>query len=332
MSIKRRHGVGLLVSICLGVLLTPWPASGQGGEAAGVITEIKIGRGRVEVKPAGTEVWRQAGPLQALRAGDAVRATENASVVILLSGERGSVKVEAARSPLVVPAPQAGETKLQKARALLQSSLSFLSASTKELPQAVLSTRGGPKPPVILTPRNGPVLPDSLIFEWHGSRFSRYTIRIVSPQGVVLERKGLTGARFDYSPDLPPLTPGVRYTFQVLSVGHPPQEAWFELLDLNRAQAIQRDLAGLEHALRPIVSPNSLAALRVGVLAREGLIHDARLSLTSALTRDPDEPTLHLLLGNLYLKAGLPDLAAESYQEAQFLLTRAPSEAPPVKR
>ena len=176
---------------------------------------------------------------------------------------------------------------------------------------------------VVLTPRNGPVLPEPLVFEWQGSRFSRYTVRIVSPKGVLLERSGVAGARFDYPSDGPPLSPGVRYTFQVLSLGHPTQEAWFELLDPGRAQSIRRDLAWLEQTLGSIVSPSSLAALKVGFLAREGLLHDARLSLTAALAKDPDEPTLHLLLGNLYLKTGLPDLAAESYQEAQFLLTAA---------
>jgi predicted Zn-dependent protease len=103
-------------------------------------------------------------------------------------------------------------------------------------------------------------------------------------------------------------------------------------LDPQRAQAIRRDLTALEQALRSIVSPNSLVALRVGFLAREGLIHDARLSLTAALTKDPDEPTLHLLLGNLYLKAGLPEMAAESFDEAQFLLTRSAGKPPALKK
>ncbi len=323
MVTKRLWGVYALIAVSLGALLAPWPTSGQGGEVAGVITEIKPGRGRVEVKAAGTEAWRQAGPLQALRAGDTVRATENASAVILLSGERGSVKVDATGAPVVVAAPKPGESKLQKARALIEASLGFLSATPKEPPQAVLSTRAGPKPPVILTPRNGPVLQEPLVFEWLGSRFSRYTVRIVGPKGLVFERVGVPGAHFDYPSEAPHLSPKVRYSFQVLSLGHPPQEAWFELLEPGRAQAIRQDLTWLEQTLGQIVSHNSLVALRFGVLAREGLFHDARLSLTTALARDPDEPTLHLLLGNLYLKTGLPDLAAESYQEAQFLLTAA---------
>ncbi len=339
-----RHGMQyMMLAMRVGVFLVPCMAAGQGAgtagqpearaaETAGMITEIKTGRGRVEVRPAGGAEWRPAAPLQALRAGDAVRATQNAWAVIVLSGGRGSLRVEAAGSPFLVPAPRPGESKAQKALGLLESSFTYLSSGTKEPLQAVLSTRGGPRPPVILSPRNGAVLPESLTFEWLGSRFSRYTIRIVGPGGAVLERAGVVGARFEYPPNAPALTPAVRYTFQVIAGNHPPQEAWFEVLDPRRTQALRRDLADLEQALGPAVSPNTLVTLRAGFLANNGLLHDARLAVIAGLTRDPDEPTLHFLLGNLYGRTGLPDQAAESYDEAHFLMTRGGTEPAPAKR
>lgn len=332
MGANRWLAVGMTVVALLGAQWLPSRATGQEGDSAGVITEIKIGRGRIEVKRAGTAEWRQATPLLALRAGDAVRATENARAVVLLSGGRGSVKVAAASSPFVVPAREAGEGKVQKARALLAASLNFLSSGSKELPQAVLATRAASKPPVVLSPRNSAMLPDSLAFEWLGSRFARYTIRIGGPAGVVLEVKNLKGGRFDYPPDAPRLTPGTRYTLQVLAAGHPPQEAWFEVLDAARAQAVRRDLLALDQELGPSVSSNTLLVARVGFLANNGLLHDARRSLVEALAKDPDEPTFHQLLGNLYAQTGLFEQAAESFEEAQFLSTRGVAEPPPVKR
>ena len=283
-----------------------------------------MGRGQVEVKPAGSAEWRKVRPLLAVRAGDTLRATDDASAVILLSGGRGSVKVAAAGSPFVVPAPQPGEGKLQKVATLVDASLGFLTSSARELPRAALGTRGGPRPPVILSPRNGPVLPDSLSFEWLGSRYGRYTIRIVGPSGVALERKGLAGGRLDYPPAAPALAPGIRYTFQVISGSHPPQEVWFEILDPARAQALRRDLTMLEQEFGPTVSPNTLAMLRAAFLAENGLIHDARLLVVGALGQDPDEPTLHFLLANLYAKVGLAQQAAESYEEARFLMAGPP--------
>jgi hypothetical protein len=286
-----------------------------------MITEIKVGRGSVEVRTAGAG-WRPATPLNTLRAGDQVQATGDAAAVVLLAGGRGAVRVDAKSSPYSVPGPQPDDGTMQKARTLLSASLGFLSAGRKEPPKALLSTRGGTRRPEILTPRNGPVLPDSLVFEWLGSQFSRYTVRVLDPTGVVLERKGVVGARFPYPPDAPALRPGVRYRFQVEALGHPPYEAWFEVLDPARAAAVREDLAQIEAALGPGVSPSSLATIKGGALASDGLYHDARLLALAALARDPDEPALHILLGNLYLKTGLPALGAESLDEAQFLLSR----------
>jgi hypothetical protein len=211
---------------------------------------------------------------------------------------------------------------MQKAQTLFSASLGFLSAGAKEPPKALLSTRSATRPPEILTPRDGPVLPDSLVFQWLGSQFSRYTVRVLDPSGVVLERKGVVGARFTYPADGPPIKPGVRYRFQVEALNHPPYETWFEVIDPTRAAAVREDIKQLESSLGPGVSPSSLAAVTAGALASEGFFHDARLVALAALAKDPDEPSLHALLGNLYLKTGLPKQAAESLDEAQFLLSR----------
>jgi hypothetical protein len=41
-----------------------------------------------------------------------------------------------------------------------------------------------------------------------------------------------------------------------------------------------------------------------------------------ALDRDRDEPTLHVLLGDLYTRTGLTTLAAESFDEAQSMMKK----------
>src|SRR5262249_50441851 len=247
-------------------------------------------------------------------AGDAV-------AVVVLAGGRGTVRVDATTSPYSVTAAE-GDTTAQKAKTLLSASLGFLSSGAKEPPKAVLSTRGLGRRPEILTARNGPTLPESIEFEWLGSQFSRYTVRILDPSGVVLEKKGVVGARFPYPADAPALKPGVRYRFQVEALGHPTFETWFEVVDPARAAAVRDDVRNVEASLGPGVSPCSLAAGKAGALAAEGFYHDARLVALAALARDPDEPTLHLLIGNLYSKTGLPQLASESIDEAQFLMSR----------
>jgi hypothetical protein len=319
-----------LAFLVLVLALLAGPASAQGGETAGLITELKPGRGRVEVRRAGASDWLAATPLLALRPGDAVRATENALAVVVLTGGKGSVKVAAPNASFVVPPPSA-DSRLQKAQALLAGSLGFLAAGAKEPPQAVLATRAVSRPPVVVSPRNTRVLPDSLAFEWAGSRLSRWTVRVVGPGGVLVERAGVPGTRFDYPAAAPRLEPGTRYSFQVMGPVHPPQDAWFEILDRGAADAVRADLAALQQALGSVPA-GTLAAVKAGFLARAGLGHDARLVVARALAADPDEPALHLLLSTLYADAGLPDLAAEAYDEAQFLLRQTSAESPAGKR
>ncbi len=308
----------LVVAAVLAIV--PVLALAQGTETAGMITEIKVGRGRVEIRPAAGGDWRRAGPLQALRAGDAVRASDDAVAVVLLSGG-GTVKVAAGNSPYTV-APRADETRSQKARALVQAGLGFLASGQREAPAAALATRGVAKPPVVISPRNTAVLPEPLALEWLGSRFARYTVRVTAPSGVVLERRGVTGGRLEYPPDAPALAPGTRYTVQVTAAGQPAQEAWFEVVDAVRARAVREDLAALQQGLGAGASPSSGAVLRAGFLASAGLLHDARRAVLAALAADPDEPALHQLLGTLYDRGGLAELAADAWDEAQFLLTR----------
>jgi len=327
MDATKRTGNGWLGLLVLpGILWLPTGAASAEREVAGMITEIQMGRGRVEVRLADSERWRPATPLLALKAGDTVATTGDAWVVIVLSGGRGTVRVDEATSPHLITAPAVGRSRLHKGLAILEASFDFLSAATaRERPVGVVGTRAALGPPAILTHRNGLVLPDSLVFEWRGSQSSMYGVRIIGPAGLVLERPKLTGNRFQYPESAPPLTAGLRYRFQLLASWQPPQEVWFEVVEPEVARQIRRDLRDLEEALPPALSPATLATLRAGFLARSGLLHDARLGVVLELARRPDEPTLHFLLGDLYARQGLSREATESFAEASFLMSGAVS-------
>jgi len=318
-AIVRRLIHWCLVLAIPALAWSPSVATGGEREVTGMITEIHVGRGQVDVGSAGGDRWRPATPLLTLRDGDTVATTADAWVVVVLSGGRGTVRIDEATSPFVVTAPPPGRGRLHKGLTILETSLDFLSTTPREL-FGNLGSRGGVRPPVILTPRNGRVLPDSLVFEWRGSRSSRYGVRVVGPDGPVLERVDLAGIRFEYPKDAPPLMPGVRYRFQLLPAWHPPQEVWFEVVDAGLARRIQQDLRELDAALPGEPPAATSVVLRTGLLAHHGLLHDARLGVADALARDPEEPTLHFLLGELYTRQGLTQEAAEAFAEARFLL------------
>lgn len=315
MGIGRQRSV--IVLILLGLALgAAHAALAQRAEILGVITEIKPGRGRIEVKPAGATAWHSGAPLQALRVGDEVRATENAAVVVLLSGARGVVRVDAAHSPYpIAPPPSSG--KIEKARILVENSITFLSACAKEAPRAVLVTRGTFLRFAILAPRESVVLPGPLVFEWVGDPSASYTLRVVGPGGVVLERNDISGGRFEYPADAPPLVPRVRYALEITGPSAASEVTHFEVLDAGAAATERDGLDQLAAGLGAGASPTSLAVAQAGMLADHGLIYDARRTVLAALVRDPNEPTLHTLLANLYLLSGLLQPASASFNEAR---------------
>ena len=68
----------VIAVVMLAGLAIPGLVVAQARETAGLVTEIKLGKGKADVKPAGGD-WRAAAPLQALRAGDQVRASDRAA-------------------------------------------------------------------------------------------------------------------------------------------------------------------------------------------------------------------------------------------------------------
>src|SRR5258705_2747784 len=87
------------------------PVSAQTRDVGAMITEIKPGRGRIEVSGPGTTDWRPAGPLLALKVGDSLRATDDAAAVVVLAGRRGSGPGDATPWPLSVT-PAAPDTPI----------------------------------------------------------------------------------------------------------------------------------------------------------------------------------------------------------------------------
>jgi len=288
-------------------------------DIAGVITELKPGSGAVEVRSAGAAEWRPAAPLQALRPGDAVRASGNATAVALLAGGRGSVTIQAANSPYSVPALPAGESAARKGAALLRKSLGILSTTRIDPTYVKMGTRSLKQPPVVLSPRNGPVLPGELHVEWSGIPDRRYKVTVFDPAGVPVRRASVQGSATTFPATAPALHSGTRYLVHVLPGSPPPEEAWFEILDAADAEAVRQELVELEQAAGPNVPRSTLAVLRAEALAERNLLSDARQTVLAALKSDPDEPALHLLLGDLYKRMGLRDQAAEAFEEAALL-------------
>ena len=308
---------GARVSILVAALAVAVPAQAQPRDVGAMITEIRPGRGRIEVRAPESD-WRPAGPLLALKVGDSLRATEDAAAVVVLAGRRGSVRVDAEHSPFVVTAVPA-DSKLQKAFLLLGEGLGFFARNPREQPRPVLSTRSFARAPAILSPRAGPVIAETLVFEWQGSPPARYVLRLVAPSGVVLERSAQGGARVVYPASSPALAPDTVYTLQLFAGATRVDETRFEVAARPRTEALTLDLREVDEALGPAAPAASRAVLRAGVLAGRGFLHDAREVVVAALAAEADQPSLHALLGDLYARTGLPREADRAYERAREL-------------
>lgn len=292
-------------------------------EPVAVLTELRMGQGEVRVKAAGEGGWIAPRPLLALRPGDQVSATRDAQAVIVFTGGRGSQTVSVANSPFSVR-PPAVESGTERARALLAGVTQFLLGQQRQLTYQSLSVRSLRQPPLVLSPRDTLLLPGPLTFEWAGSDRLRYTVRVLGPGGLVWEEANLGRRPVEYPASAPALREGVQYVWELTAPGHPVQRAQFQLLPSAEAARVRSALSLLEPGALSDYPRSTVVLMRAGLLAQERLYHDARRELLAGIAVDRDEPTLHLLLGSVYERIGLKDLATQEFEEAQHLSTRKP--------
>jgi hypothetical protein len=297
-------------------LVLTWAALAVAADPVGVLTEI---RGQVEVKRAGEAQWTAAQPLLALRPGDQLRAAGDARAALVFTGGRGAQAVSAGNSPFTVQ-PAATAAASDKVKGLVGSVTDFLSGKQKDLAYLPLSVRSVRPPKVVqIQPRATKLLGTPVVFEWSGSDALRYKVRLLGPPGQIWEQENLPRKPLTYPSSAPALEPGVRYTWQLEPTGQPMQQTEFLILAPADASRARELLDLLSPASLPGYSASSVAMMRAGFEMRDGLYADARRELMTALATDPDEPTLHVLLGQVYDSVGLAELAQREFIEARDL-------------
>ena len=330
---KRRHF--LLTSLALAVA-APRASEASKAEPVGVVTELHIKEGRIEIKPSDGGGWEVVKPLRSLRPGDQLRAIGPARSVILLSGTSEVTVVTAKNSPFIVVAPRqstfldraksklrdgaetvAGDRK-PHIRAGIVSSLQAMPGGKTYKDMAVRSVRA--QPPIILAPRDTRVMPGAVVFDWAGSDRLKYALKLRDPQGSVLwERANVEGRPASYPATAPKLAPGARYTWELSTREHGMQRASFEVASVADAARVTDALGVLAKDTGDGHPPVTLALMRASVLFKERLYADARRELVAAVGSSPDEPTLHLVLGHIYDRTGLWSLASSEFDQAAAL-------------
>ena len=311
-----------VVIVALAVLTS---SPGWAQEPLAVLTEIQIKRGKVEVRSGGGPDWQTPRPLLSLGPGDQVRVTGEARAVLVFTGGRGTQVVTAANSPFTVQA-QAGDGVSDRARAIMGNVTSFLLGQQREKTYQSLSVRSvRAQPPLILAPRDTRVLPGTIAFEWAGSDRLTYRVRVLGQGGgVVWEQGDLQRRTLAYPPTAPPLVAGQRYTWELETREHGVQRASFDVAQPADASRVKEALASLTPEAARDYPAATLSLMRAGLLFQETLYADARRELVTAMASHPEEATLHLLLGHVYARTGLRQLAANEFDEAEALTAPRP--------
>jgi hypothetical protein len=291
----------------------------QSRDAIAVITELKLNRGDIQVRMPGSKSLERPAVLQSLYVGSQIRASKDAAAVILFTDGMKTVTVNEKNSPFEVKMQQGKDDQVSVwvkdvARSLL---------GKKKPPAYVpLAVRGGSQPPTLLSPRSTKLMTDAPTLQWMGMGRQPGTVRVSGPEGVLWSAENIALTQIKYPTSAPRLKPGVEYSWTIEKKGFPAEKAHFSLLAPERVRAINEKLGSLNGAEG--LSKTTLAIIKAGLLSSAELFYDAREILVEAANSDPDEPTLHFLLGEVYEKTGLESLAADEYGEAEFLAKKKP--------
>ena len=284
-------------------------APGRAATPIGVITELHVANGKVDVKPAAGGDWQPAKPLLSINEGDQLRASGAGRVVLVFVATQRSTVVTSANSPYVAalpPQPGLGE-RVKAAVAFLQGTPTGYT---------ILSTRSSGAPLMILAPRQTLVAADDIRLDWTGPDTGRYTVRVMAADGrVLLEKKELAARTLALSPDDVRLSPG-QYRWEVEGRGPRIERAAFDVATPEAVAQVRATAAVVEQARYPAVTATLLKA---ATLMSERFHADARREILRAIAASPEEPTLHWVLADVYAKTGLEPLKNDEARRAAAL-------------
>lgn len=291
----------------------------QSQDAVAVITELKLNRGDIQISVPGKQTLEKPAVLQSLYQGSKIQASKDALAVVLFTDGMKTVTVNEKNSPYEIR-PPAGKGSPASAKV---SEVANLLLGKKRPPTYVpLAVRGKGQAATLLTPRNTKLMTDAPTLQWMGMDRQPGTVRVYGPEGLLWSAEDIALTQIKYPASAPRLKPGVEYSWTIEKKGFSLEKVRFSLLTPQEIQAVEEKTAAVNAAAG--LSKTTLAIVKANFFVSQDLFYDARETLTEAVNADPDEPTLHFLLGELYEKSGLKNLALDEYGEAEFLAKKKP--------
>lgn len=309
----RKTALAVAVIVWAG-WFAPILRAAQSEDVVAVLTEIKFNRGDIQISHPGKTAERAA-VLQSLYTGSKVQVSNGATATIVFTDGSRAVTVDEKNSPFEIkPAAKTAGRLKEAADSLVgkKSASNFVG----------LAVRGKTRGPTLLAPRETKLLTATPRFQWVGVEGQPSAVKISGADGVIWSAENIAGTQIVYPASAPALQSGIMYSWSAERRGVTAEKAAFSLLGAEESRAIKARLAEIDAA--DGIPKTTLAILKGSLLISKELYYDARETLLEAAKSDPQEPTLYFLLGEVYEKTGLKNLAQESYSEAELLTERKP--------
>jgi len=245
-------------------------------------------------------------------AGNWVQIGANSSMRI--KGRPGDTATKTAAGNAAKPAASSGSFEVVQ---------SFLKLKNSEGTSSISGLRSAEKAAalVAVSPCQTKVRAARPTFRWKiDDTKTELRLTLYGESGVVWQSDATGVTELAYPADAPALTPGVSYSWTLETsdpMVSPPLRtpaAFFEMIAPADATALDSELTQLD-AKKP--GPVTYHLMRASLFFDRGLVDDAIVETETALANDPDNASLHAILGRLYAETGRTKDAINEMNKAQ---------------
>lgn len=307
----------LMAALLVGVGQSPVPAPAETGAPAAVLTSC---RGSVVVTRAGGEAAMATFGL-ALNDGDEVRTGADAEAEIMFAA--GNWVSVGPNSNMKIKGKPGSAKEAPKESGNFEVVTNFLKLKTSEGTSSISGLRSGEKASALvpMSPVMTKVQSAAPTFAWKiddPSLELRFTL--YNESGVQWKTDVTDATTLAYPADAPALKPGVSYSWTLETTDplvSPPLRttaAFFEIIAPDDVAALGKELAAIDQNKPGEVT---YRLMRASVYFDRGLVADAIGETETALASDPDNASLHAILGKLYAETGRTQEAVQEMQRSQ---------------
>jgi hypothetical protein len=311
--IRRWNLIAILgLAVAIGIANSPEPAPAESDSPTAVLTSCK---GPVTIVRAGGASAATFGAT--LVEGDEVKTGADAEAEIMFAS--GNWVQVGANSSMKIKG-QPGAKPQEQNFEVVQN---FLKLKSSEGTSSISGLRSGDKSSALVatSPCQTKVREVRPTFRWTAEDPSlELNFVLYNESGVHWQSTISSGTSVAYPNDAPALVPGVSYSWTLETADplvSPPLRtpaSFFEVIAPTDVEALNKDLASID-AKKP--GPTTYHLLRASLYFDRGLVSDAITETQAAVATDPDNPSLHAILGRLYAETGQTEEAMDEMEKSR---------------